>query len=74
VCRALTVLCAAPGRARMVELKRAAVAQEWELTGGATSVDELAAQVADLRPDVLVIDSALGSAGVTAARDRKSVV
>jgi hypothetical protein len=71
MCRALTVLCAAADRARLGELKRAAVATEWELAGGATSLEELAAQVSDLRPDVVVVDAALGPDAVTRAREAK---
>ncbi|HYT80894.1 MAG TPA: hypothetical protein VEQ37_16885 [Actinomycetota bacterium] len=71
MCRALTVLCAATDRARLGELKRASVAVEWELAGGATSLEELATQVADLRPDVVVIDGALGSQAVANAKEAK---
>jgi ABC-type hemin transport system substrate-binding protein len=71
MCRALTVLCAATDRPRLVEVKRASVAVEWELVGGATSLDELAAQVADLRPDVVVVDAALGPHAVARAREAK---
>ncbi|HEY3209330.1 MAG TPA: SGNH/GDSL hydrolase family protein [Actinomycetota bacterium] len=71
MCRALTVLCAASDRARLGELKRASVAVEWELAGGATSLEELAAQVADLRPDVVVIDAALGPQAVAKAKEAK---
>jgi orotidine-5'-phosphate decarboxylase len=71
MCRALRVLCAAGNRERLVELKRASVGVEWELTGGATSLEELAAQVADLRPDVVVVDAALGPQAVTGAREAK---
>jgi hypothetical protein len=71
MCRALTVLCAAADRDRLGELKRAAVATEWELAGGATSLDELTAHVSDLRPDVVVIDAALGPDAVTRAKAAK---
>lgn len=71
MCRALTVLCATTDRARLGELKRASVGVEWELAGGATSLEELAAQVADLRPDVVVIDAALGPEGVSNAKEAK---
>jgi hypothetical protein len=74
MCRALTVLCAAPDRTRLGEIKRAAVAQEWELTGGATSVQELGSQVADLGPDVVVIDAALGPQAVAACRGAKTAI
>jgi hypothetical protein len=71
MCRALTVLCAAGDRERLGELKRASVAVEWELAGGATSLEELAAQVADLRPDVVVVDAALGPEAATRAHQAK---
>lgn len=71
MCRALSVLCAAADRAKLSELKRAAVATEWELSGGATSLDELAAQVADLRPDIVVVDAALGPEAVASAKGAK---
>lgn len=71
MCRALSVLCAAVDRATLSELKRAAVATEWELAGGATSLDELSAQVTDLRPDIVVVDAALGPDAVTRAREAK---
>lgn len=71
MCRALTVLCAAMDRARLGELKRASVAVEWELAGGATSLEELAVQVADLRPDVVVVDGTLGPEAVATAREAK---
>jgi hypothetical protein len=71
MCRALTVLCAALDRPRLGELKRAAVAVEWELTGGATSLEELAVQVADLRPDVIVVDAALGAQAVATVKEAK---
>lgn len=65
------MLCAATDPARLSELKRAAVATEWELAGGATSLDELSAQVADLRPDIVVVDAALGPEAVTRAKEAK---
>jgi chemotaxis response regulator CheB len=71
MCRALTVLCAALDRARLGALKRAAVAVEWELAGGATSLEEVEAQVTDLRPDVIVMDSVLGAEAVTRAKEAK---
>jgi hypothetical protein len=71
VCRALRVLCAALDWTRLGELKRATVGVEWELSGGATSLDELAAQVADLRPDVVVVDGTLGPDAVARAREAK---
>ncbi len=74
MCRALTVLCAAADRARLGELKRASMAVEWELTGGSASLEELVAQVADLRPDVVVIDAALGPQAVANAKQAKPEV
>jgi chemotaxis response regulator CheB len=67
-CRAVRVLCAAGSPHRLAELKRAAVGVEWELVGGATSVQELESQVAEFLPDVIVIDESLGSESAAAAR------
>lgn len=67
-CRALTVLCAAAGSTRLAELKRAAVAAEWELVGGAASLDELTAQLGDRRPHVVVVDASLGAGAVERVR------
>lgn len=66
MCRAMTVLCAAPGRERLSALKRASVSVNWELVGGASSPEELLHQVAEWLPDVVVIDAGLGedSAGL----------
>jgi hypothetical protein len=69
MCRAVKVLCAAAGSERLAELKRAAVAAEWELVGGAASLDELATQLEDRRPDVLVLDASLGDESVLRARE-----
>jgi DNA-binding NarL/FixJ family response regulator len=68
MCRALKLLCAAAGRERLMELKRAAVGATWELVGGAASGPELAAYVAELGPDIVVLDAALGAEAVTAIR------
>jgi len=77
VCRALKVLCAAPGRERLIELKKATVSTNWELVGGAASLEEIAGQIDSWRPDVVVIDGSLGADGVAAVRsvmDRVRVV
>jgi hypothetical protein len=68
VCRALKLLCAAPGVERLSSLKRASVSAAWELVGGATSVEELGAQMAEWEPDVVVVDAALGPGSVDAVR------
>jgi DNA-binding NarL/FixJ family response regulator len=68
-CRALTVLCAAPTPDRLRELRRAAVAAEWELVGGAISIEELIAQARELRPNVIVLDAALGPEAAIRARE-----
>lgn len=68
MCRALKVLCAATDRRRLGKLKRGALSAQWELVGGALSVEELAEQVELHLPDVLVVDGALGSGAVRAAR------
>jgi hypothetical protein len=56
MCRALTVLCAAPDAERLTAIKRAAVGAQWELAGGALGVEELLAQIAERMPHVVVID------------------
>ena len=68
MCRALKVLCAAPGRERLDELKRAAVSAHWELAGGAASLPELAGQLEQWRPDVVVLEGDLGPAAVGLCR------
>jgi hypothetical protein len=71
VCRSLQVLCAAPDPERLAELKRAAVSVHWELTGGATTLEELRQQAERIQPDVVVIDARLGGNAVGAARQVK---
>lgn len=68
MCRAVKVLCAAAVPERLAELKRAAAAAEWELVGGAASLDEMVAQLDERRPDVLVLDAGLGEESVLKAR------
>jgi hypothetical protein len=67
MCRALKVLCAAADAEGLARMKRAAMSVEWELVGGATSVEELSRQAELHRPDVIVVDAALGPAVVGAA-------
>jgi len=74
MCRALRVLCAAAGAERLGRLKRAAVAATWELVGGASSPDELVAQLDDWRPDVLVLDASLGPDAVAMCRRARPTV
>lgn len=68
MCRAMRVMCAAATRERLGELRRAAVATTWELVGGATSTEELVAQLDEWRPDVVVLDASLGPEAVERAR------
>ena len=68
MCRALKVLCAAPGTDSLRALKGAAVSVSWELVGGATTVDELVRQLDDHSPDVVVVDAALPGVEVGAIR------
>jgi DNA-binding NarL/FixJ family response regulator len=68
MCRALQVLCAAPGRERLGELKRATVSAEYELTGGVTDAESLLAQVEELEPDAVVADAGLGTEAIEALR------
>src|SRR5207302_794184 len=74
MCRALKVLCAASGRDRMVELKKATVSTNWELVGGASSLAELVEQVESWRPDVVVIDEPLGAEAIQAVRSARERV
>ena len=67
MCRALKVLCAAPGREALTSLKYAAVSKEYELTGGATTLEGLLEQIDELEPDAVVIDAALAG-GIEAVR------
>ncbi len=62
MCRALKVLCAAPGHERLTELKYAAVSKEYELTGGATDAEELLRQIDELEPDAVVVTAELAGA------------
>jgi hypothetical protein len=55
MCRAVKVLCVAPDRESLLELKRAAVGAAWELAPGAVTAREAIEQLADLRPHVLVV-------------------
>jgi hypothetical protein len=68
VCRALKVLCAAPGRGALQALKGAAVSVAWELVGGAVTAAELVKQLDELVPDVVVVDAALPDVGIGAIR------
>ncbi len=74
MCRALKILCAAPTPERLAELKRATVTVHWELVGGATSVDELAAQIEEWTPDVVVLDKGFGPDAEARAREVKEAV
>jgi hypothetical protein len=51
----VTVLCIAPDATRLQELKRAAVAAEWELAPGATELREALEQIDTLRPHAIVV-------------------
>jgi hypothetical protein len=68
MCRPLRVLCAAAGPERLEELRRATVGTHWELVGGCASLEALEEQVAEWRPDVVVVDAGLGESAVTAVR------
>ncbi|HEX2089321.1 MAG TPA: hypothetical protein VHI54_05240 [Actinomycetota bacterium] len=74
MCRALKILCAASTPDRLAELKRATVTVHWELVGGATSVDELAAQIEEWNPDVVVLDKGFDSGGEARARTVKDTL
>jgi DNA-binding NarL/FixJ family response regulator len=68
MCRALKVLCAAPGRGALQALKGAAASVAWELVGGAASASELVKQLDEYAPDVVVVDAALPGVDVRAIR------
>ena len=50
-----------------MQLKRASVAAEWELVGGARSLDELEGQIRTWSPQVIVLDALLGPDAVQLA-------
>ena len=70
MCRALLVVCVAPDRESLVALKQAAVGTDWELTPGATSVQDAVAQVEDRGAHVLVVSGPAGPEVVAAVRER----
>lgn len=74
MCRALRVLCAAADAGRVAELKRATVSTNWELVGGASSLDELVEQLGEWQPDVVVIDAGLGPDAASQARKARPTV
>jgi hypothetical protein len=55
MCRALRVLCVAPDPATLVELRKAAVSAEWELTPGATSETDAIGLIDAERPQTIVV-------------------
>ena len=61
-CLALLLVCAAPDRDSLQALKRAALSVEWELTPGATTMEEALEQVADRGAHVLVVEGIDGLA------------
>src|SRR2546421_3667645 len=68
MCRSLRVLCAASDAQGVGGLKRASMRAEWEVVGGAVSVPDLAEQLGEWRPDVVVIDAALGDGAFDVCR------
>ena len=74
MCRALKVLCAAASRERLAEMKRATVSVNWELVGGAMSIEELTEQVALHNPDVVVVDQTLGAPALDAVAATRPLV
>jgi hypothetical protein len=65
----MIVVCMAPDRASLVELKRAAVGPDWELAPGATTPEEAVAQIEERRGHVLVVSGPAGEV-VRQARER----
>jgi hypothetical protein len=61
MCRALTVLCVAPDRERLAELKRATVSAEWELAPGATDEASALEQLEREHPHVVVVGGPMAS-------------
>ena len=55
MCRALKVLCVAPDRQALTDVKRAAVSAEWELAPGAITEHDALAQLEAEQPHVLVV-------------------
>ena len=55
MCRALKVMCVAVDARTLMELKRAAVSAEWELTPGATDDADAVGQIDVERPHILVV-------------------
>jgi hypothetical protein len=55
MCRAVKVLCVAPDRERLVALKQAVVAAEWELCPGATDLRGALDQLDAERPHAMVV-------------------
>ena len=55
MCRAVKVLCVAPDRERLLALKRAVVAAEWELSPGATDLRQALDQLDAERPHAMVV-------------------
>ncbi|HTG47754.1 MAG TPA: hypothetical protein VK646_08885 [Actinomycetota bacterium] len=54
MCRAVMVLCVAPDRAALDELRRASVSASWELCPGATDLRGALDQIDTERPHMLV--------------------
>ncbi len=73
MCRALHVLCGAADRESLAALKRHVVSKEYELTGGATTAEELLGQVVELEPDAVVLDAALVSAAERLRAEHPSI-
>ncbi|MFB3737988.1 MAG: hypothetical protein ACE14W_03355 [Candidatus Velamenicoccus archaeovorus] len=74
MCRALKVLCVAPDREALSELKRAAVSADWELAAGAVSQEEALAQLDAERPHVVVVVGPGAETVVAAIRQRRPYV
>ena len=54
MCRAVKVMCVAPGRAELVALKQAVVAADWELCPGAIDLRGALDQIDAERPHAMV--------------------
>ena len=68
MCRGLRILVVASTAEGVSALRRATVAAQWEVVGAAEGLHELEAELRSSRPDVVVMDAAVGPEAVAAAR------
>jgi len=68
MCRGLRILVVAPTAEGVIALRRATVAAQWEVVGAAEGLDRLEEELESSRPDVVVLDAAVGPEAVAAVR------